>query len=264
LPRRLRKRLVTSHDDLYDRLHRLLTALDAEHAWAISPHDRERYVAALAPLLAELPPEQWPAVAANYHADHQLVASLRDAAHPDHERAWSRYAGQVLGVLRRAGRDWSRDGAIDADDLAQIARAELVRALPGYRYRSRFSSWAYSVISRCARDQIRFATTLRRSGATVSLQELTEAVEPADPQELHERAARARLLAERIAAVLDAHPDRRLRRIFHLSAVEERTSAEIGELVNLHESRVRALLKLARELLRADPAIRAWLEDEHQ
>jgi RNA polymerase sigma factor (sigma-70 family) len=253
---------VTSHDDFHGRLHHLITTLNAEHAWALVPHDEERYFAALAPLLAGLPSEQWAAVVANFHADHDLVAALRDERHPDHGPAWERYAGQVLGILRRAGRDWSRDGAVGVDDLAQIARAELVRALPGYRYRSRFSTWAFTVVSRCARDQIRFASTLRRSGATVSLHALDEAAEPPDPQELHERAARARLLAERIAAVLDTHPDRRLRPIFHLSAVEERTSAEIGALVNLHESRVRALLKLARELLRADPEIRAWLEDE--
>jgi RNA polymerase sigma factor (sigma-70 family) len=251
---------VNTHQ-LQDRLLSLITTLNAEHGWALAPDDCTRYAAALSPLIADLPPEQWPAVVANYHADHDLVAALRDERHPEHAQAWERWAGQVLGVLRRTGRDWSRDNATSTDDIAQIARAELVRALPGYHYRSRFSSWAFSVIARCARDQIRYARARRRTGDTVSLQALAEDRLPADPRELHERAARTRLLAERIAAVLDAHPDRRLRRIFQLWAVEERTSSEIGALINLHESRVRALLARARELLRADPALRDWAED---
>lgn len=248
--------------NILDRCRQLIAESDEQLGWSLGPSAREHYAAVLAPLLDGLPEERWPAVAANYHTDHNIVAALRAADHPDHNHAWTRWCAQVIGVLRRSGRGWPEDGVLTIDDLAQTARLALAQALPGYRYRSRFSSWAYSVIERSARDQLRAAHAQRRSGSTTSLDSLAEASQPSDLSAAHEQSAHARLLAERIAVVLDAHPDRRLARIFHLWAVEDRTSAEIGMIVNLHESRVRALLKLARALLRADPELQEWNERE--
>lgn len=248
--------------NIVDRCHQLIAQSDEQLGWSLGPSAREHYAAVLAPLLAGLPEERWPVVAFNYHTDHTIVAALRDADHPDHHSVWIRWCAQVVGVLRRSGRDWSEDGLHSIDDLAQTARIALVQALPGYRYRSRFSSWAYSVIERSTRDQLRAARAQRRSGDTTSLDGLAEASQPSDRSAAHEQSAYARLLGERIAIVLGNHPDRRVARIFHLWAVEDRTSAEIGQIVNLHESRVRALLKMARELLRADPELQDWNERE--
>ncbi len=61
-------------------------------------------------------------------------------------------------------------------------------------------------------------------------------------------------------AILAEQPDQRLGHLFYLWAVEDRRSAEIGALVHLHPSRVRALLQQIRLLLRDHPAIRAWQE----
>lgn len=245
-----------------DRCRQLLAQSDEQLGWLLGPSAREHYVAVLVPLLEGLPEERWPAIAANYHADHIIVAALRDADHPDHDSVWTRWCAQVIGVLRRTGRGWSTDATLEIDDLAQAARIALLQALPTYRYRSRFSSWAFSVVDRCGRDQLRAARAQRRAGDTVSLDGVADASQPSDLSAAHEQSAHARLLAERIAVVLSSHPDRRLAHIFHLWAVEDRTSAEIGQIVNLHESRVRALLKLARELLRADPELQDWNERE--
>lgn len=243
-----------------DQCRQLIAACDRQLGWALDGTARERYAAAVAPLLAGLPIDRWPAVAANFHADHRSVEALRAAGHPGHARAWERWSSQALGVLRSAGLDWSSDGAVGAEDMVQIALAALAQALPSYRYHSRFSSWAYSVIVRSAQRQLRFAGAQRRSAAPASLEAVDEGDQPAGPADTQEQQARARLLAEGVGRVLAAHRDRRLGPIFHLWAVEERTSAEIGELVGLHESRVRALLKQAREELRASPEIRAWAE----
>lgn len=246
----------------YERCRQLVDRCDTDSGWSLEASVRERYATALAPLLVGLPEERWQKVAANYHADHELVAALLSAGHPGHDDAWTRWCAQVVGVLRRSGRAGPQDGALDVDDIAQVARAALVEALPSYRYHSRLSTWAYSVIERAARDYHRAARARRRSGPTVSLDGLADSAHPAEADATHEQLARSRLLAERIAAVLATHPDRRLAIIFFLSAAEERSSAEIGAIVRLHESRVRALLKLARDLLRADPAIQAWAERE--
>jgi RNA polymerase sigma factor (sigma-70 family) len=244
-----------------ERSWQLVIATDKRLGWLLTAAAQERYVVAIAPLLAGLDADLWETVAFNYHADHGTVAALRDSGHPDHNRAWARWSSQALGMLRRQGLDWLRDGAVSAEDMAQIVLAELARALPSYGYRSRFSSWAYSVVARCAQRQVRAASAQRRSAPVESL-DMVEVGAPPDPQPQHEQAANARILAARVSEVLAAHSDRRLATIFQLWAVEEHTSAEIGAVVRLHESRVRALLKQARELLREDPAIRLWADTD--
>ncbi len=85
----------------------------------------------------------------------QTVAALRDARQAGHEQAWQQWMHQALLILRRAGLAWSSDQAVDSDDLAQIARAELVRALPSYRYQSRLFIWANRVVVQIARRHLR-------------------------------------------------------------------------------------------------------------
>lgn len=245
-----------------DLCHDLITRCNAQHGWSLDDSALARYTAAVMPLLTGLPEERWPVVIANYHADHDQVATLQDANHAAYEDAWTHWCAQVIGMLRRSGRGWSQTGAVEFDDLAQIGRVALIVALPTYRYRSRLSTWAFSVVDRAVRDHLRAANARRRSGATAPLDKAAQMGSVVDPGASPEQVARGQLLAEHVAALLRMHPDERLARIFHLWAVEDQTSAGIGEMVNLHESRVRALLKFARERLREDPTIRNWREPE--
>jgi RNA polymerase sigma factor (sigma-70 family) len=246
-------------------LGNVIRACNDELAWNLNEEHVQSYTTALARCLdPATPPDLLRAAAVNYHADHALVAAMRDALHPGHDSSWDGWMRQVLGVLRRAGVAWSDDPAIDLEDLAQVARAELARALPAYRFQSRFSSWAYRVVVQSAARQIRHARAEKRSARPDSLHQapgvdaLVATV--ADP----ELAAQGRLLAERVAAVLAAQPDRRLLSIFQQWALEERGTAEIGAVVRLHPSRVRALLAQARQALRADPVIQAWYAGERR
>lgn len=241
-----------------EQCHQFVVACNERHAWRLDTFTCEHYAKALEPLLDGLKTDLWETVVTNYHNDHITVAALRDNSHPDHNQTWARWSTQAFGVLRRTGLNWSHDRMIDTEDIAQIAQAELARALPGYRYRSRFSSWAYSVIWRCAQRQIRMGRAQCRSATIGSLDMLEEGAVAALSEAGHEQTTQAHLLAAQVAYILAMHPDRRLTTIFQLWAIEERTSAEIGAIVQLHESRVRALLKQARELLRADPSIQCW------
>ena len=242
-----------------NRYRQLIQTCEVDLNWSLDTQTREAYVTALTPLLADISAERSTAIIANYHRDHASVLSLSDTTHPDHQRAWVEWAAQVLRILRGSGLAWSRDVALESDDLTQIALAELARALPSFRYQSRFSSWVYSVIIRCARRYHRDAQAQRRSGTTTPIEEADQATPLVDTHESPEQAANAQLLVERINAVLATHSDKRLLLIFTLWAVDDRSTTEIGTLIGLHESRVRALLKLARDLLRADPQLQSWM-----
>jgi RNA polymerase sigma factor (sigma-70 family) len=241
-------------------IFRTVADCNAEYAWGLSEAALQTYAKAAALLAPEAPEAQIRTTLLNYHADHATVAALGDALHPDHEHVWGRWMRQVLGVLRSAGMAWSDDPAVEVEDLAQVARAELAAALPGYRYGSRFSSWAYRVVVQSVTRQIRRARAAKRAVYPESLEALDPSAEPLAPAAEPEVAASGRLLAERVAVVLSAQPDARLLGIFQQWAMEERGTAEIGALVRLHPSRVRALLAQARQALRADPVIRDWAD----
>jgi RNA polymerase sigma factor (sigma-70 family) len=197
----------------------------------------------------------------NYHADHALVEALRDRQHHRHEVVWTSWIAQVLPILRRAGLDWSSDLLFDSEDLAQIARAELVRAITSYHYASRFSTWAHQVIVQSVQRAIRDRHALKRAIRPDSLDQLPRVDASIGDAEHPESAAAARVLAERIAAVLEEQADQRLAQIFHLWAVADLRVEEIGKIVHLHPSRVRALLLQARQILRDAPEIQSWRED---
>lgn len=242
-----------------DSLPSVVRACNLELAWGLSDERLHRLAAAVRPFVApDEPATQIRTVVLNYVADHASVEALRDELHRDHQATWAGWMRQVVGVLRRAGMAWSDDPAIDLEDLAQVARAELARALPGYAYQSRLSSWAYRVVVQSVTRQIRRARAEKRAARPASLERIAPEVLPHAPMADPDVAARGRLLAERVAAVLAAQADRRLLGIFQQWALEDRATAEIGALVQLHPSRVRALLAEARQALRADPVIRAW------
>jgi RNA polymerase sigma factor (sigma-70 family) len=229
--------------------------------WNLDSAACRRYAVAIAPFLSDdMAGDQIRDIIANYHAEHALVAALQDSASADHASAWRQWMRQVIAILRREGLAWSNDGAIDSDDLAQIARAELVRALPSYRYQSHFSAWANRVIVQIIRRHIRDSRRAKRAVRPDSLEQLLEIAPLPDPRSNAESAAQARQLYGLIMSILGEQPDRRLGHLFHLAVIEDRRAADIGALVHLQPARVRTLLQQTRRLLSKHPAIQAWLE----
>jgi RNA polymerase sigma factor (sigma-70 family) len=257
--------LIVRRDLLLDHARAAVDACDLAQHWGLSPAVRAHYALAVAGLCtSDATPADLNALVINYHLDHEVIEVLRNAAHSEHEPAWRVWMGQVVAILRAEGMAWSNDPTVDVEDLAQIARAEVVRALASYRYRSRASVWLYSVVARCIAKYIRDSRAQKRAQRPDSLYRQDGEVLPIvdERTEQPEAAARARLLLARIRAVLAAHPDGRLAAMFHLWAVEDRQVAEIGEHFGLHPSRVRALLKQAREALQQDDTIRDWNADD--
>lgn len=195
-----------------------------------------------------------------YHKDHELVEALRWRTRLEHDRAWAEWTGQALAILRQKGIAWSADIATDGDDLAQVALTQLASALPSFRYASRFSTWAYSVIIHSVRRHLRDQNALKRSGRPLSLDQHPEIVALPSPVGRPEGAAETSVLAALIDEVLAGQPDQRLAQIFKLWAIEDLRPAQIGRRVHLSASRVRVVLAQARNLLRRQPAIQAWSE----
>lgn len=239
----------------------ILTLLNDELGWRLSAVAQQRYCIALAALFPSTSSVTFVRrVLVNYHTDHVQVEAMRYATHAQHDAAWHAWMPQVLAILRSAGLGWPTEAAYDLEDLAQVARAELLRALPSYRYASRFSTWAHQVIVQSVRRYRRDLGALKRAGRPQSLEALPEIEIPIGSTIHPEAIAEARALLQMIDARLFTQPDRRLREIFRLWVVEDLRVEEIGRQVQLSASQVRALISHIRQILRDDPAIGTWLE----
>lgn len=249
--------------DLAARCRDLIDDLDHAQGWGIDAAVRERYLSAIVGCLPNNCPDALISrTIQNYHADHALIEALSDNQHPGHSAAWDALQEQIIVVLRRAGLAWTRDQAYDVDDLAQMARLEVARSLAQFRYASRATTWVYQVSVQRIQRFIRDQQAQKRAGAPSSLDELAEPNIPIRDDDHPESTVIAQALAEQIQTILAAHPDPRVERIFQLWAFADLRVEDIGAVVQLHPSRVRALLALARRLLREHPAIRAWYQDK--
>ncbi len=237
----------------------MVERLNQEFQWGLESADHLRYAHAVLPCLPSTCSEgQVRTIVMNYHLDHTLVESLRDRGHQHYQQAWADWMHQALPVLRRAGLSWSSDVSIDSDDLAQIARFEVFRSIDSFRYQSRFSTWAHRVIVYGIQRHIRDSLAQKRAVRPGSLDQVTTPEVPITLVDQPEEIVSARLLMEQIAAILNEQADPRLHNFFQLWAVQDIRVADIGTMVQLHPSRIRALLQHIRQILREHPDIQAW------
>jgi RNA polymerase sigma factor (sigma-70 family) len=195
-----------------------------------------------------------------YHREHTLVQAMRNCADPRHDMIWQQQIQKVIGILHRQGFAWSKDAAIDIDDLAQIALLELVHALPTYHYTSCFSTWAYAVIVRRMKRHLRDRSALKRSGNAVSLNTNCETTVPVATAEQPETIAEGHIFADLIYEVLARQQGMQVAEIFQMWANDDIKLAHIGEHVQCSSSWTRALLNKARTSLQQHPGIQAWLQ----
>lgn len=239
------------------RCAEMITTLGRE--WDLSPEQEAAYARAIVAYLPEhYTDAQLQRLALCYHLDHQEVHILRDPQYPGHQEAWRDWHGQVIRILRNANLDWLTDIAIDFEDLTQIALEVLSKSIASYRFNSRFSTWAFTVIVRAGKRAIRERRAIKRTGTVVSLDDPTAIARHADSLADPEARARARELNELIDTILAEQGGSRWVEIFRLWIHEDQRLVDIGQRFDLSSSRVSILLDHMRKLLRQHPALLEW------
>ncbi len=257
------------HEPKVQRCLHLLAQLNIELGWGLTLQAQQRYAEQIAKLCSDLSSpsdSELCRIVSYYHTEHQVVEALRDSTHPDHTTYWVEWTRQTLRwlIARSAVSLVIDEGAIDLDDLAQEALYDLWRGLGSYRYRSRFQTWAFTVISNCLIRACRASQTQKR-GARPQTQSLDALIEAGHT--LYDRTAPApdelalsHTLDTLLQQTLTQHPDQRLTTIFQLWACEEQTLRTIGEQLNLSATRVHGLLHEALTLLRNELTSLDWIE----
>jgi RNA polymerase sigma factor (sigma-70 family) len=251
--------------DLQARYTKLIAALNADMGWGLSASQQRAYLAGL----LQHPPrtdeeEHLQRQIENYHKDHHLVWSLRDRSHPQHDDAWTKWVVQTMRILQHRGLGTACDFAVSLDDLAQVALDALIGALPSYRYESRFSTWAHTVITRSVLRYLKSAR-VRKASATTSLDQQPDGGDFLLGQR-HDSTSIEVLVEEHtlrdvLYRALHEHPDKRMVNIFQLRAQGQRL-ADIGKQFQpaISASRVCVLLDQGCQFLREHPEVQQWID----
>lgn len=246
--------------DLNEELVSIVTALSDEKGWGLDAMMINRYALVLDKHLpTDASREQIMRTCCCYHDNYVLVEALSNQADPQMDKFWYEYHQLAVRILYKQNLADGYAGEFDVQDLAQEALLEVFRSLSGFHFQSSFLTWAHQVIVNTARRMYRDRRAQKRPPQGSSLEDpgaweraLPLADDPCVTVEAHE-------LALQIQQILTEQGGARLAQIFLRHALEDQTSFTIGAHVHLHHSRVRALLKDARQILHDDPDMQDWL-----
>ncbi|NTU83844.1 MAG: hypothetical protein HGA45_31470, partial [Chloroflexales bacterium] len=162
-------------DSLDVRCRKTIDELSRCAGWRLGPDQVEAYVAQiLCQVPAAVLENQLEQVVGHFHADHQLVAALRDARSPAHAEAWAWVEREIARVTQVKGLAWSRDRAVEAGDLVQTVHAEVVRVIGDYHYASSLRTWLQSVTVRRLRRYHRDSSAAKRAVRPEPLEQAVE------------------------------------------------------------------------------------------
>lgn len=243
----------------------LIRHLNAENSWYLTPEQQQQHAQRLATLTdgdPDLSDDLLRTVAENYYRDAPVVQALLDEDHPEHALLWREWMRKVQQILFASGSD-PADTSDGIHDFVQDALIDLYRGLARFTYRSRFATWAYTVVSRSGMRHHRTLQAQKRLllREARSLDELAESgVTLQDPRGSPDRVVLGSVLRQQIDQVLAQQDDRRLVTIVRLWLDRGDTLREIGSELHLSVTRVHMLLEQARALLRANPDLYAWID----
>lgn len=156
------------------------------------------------------------------------VLALRDIYRAHHTKVRA-FAQRLLG------------DAAAAEDLVQEVFIAVPKAARRYRFETTPSSYLLGIAANCASKHIRASKRRRAASERFSQVPLAPPMAPDDE-------AHAAQLVERLMRAVDQLPDK-LRLVFVLCQIEERDATEVGAILDLPSSTVRARLRAAREQL---------------
>lgn len=244
---------------------RVIQQLNAENSWYLTPEQQQQHAQRVFDLTTgdpDLSDHLVRTVAENYYRDAPVVQALLDKAHPEHALLWREWMRKVQQILFASGSD-PNDTSDGIHDFVQDALIDLYRGLERFTYRSRFATWAYTVVSRSG---LRHHRTLQAQKRLLlresrSLDELADSgVSLQDPHGSPDRVVLGSMLRQQIDQVLAQQDDRRLVTIVRLWLDRGDTLREIGSELHLSVTRVHMLLEQARTLLRTSPDLYAWID----
>jgi RNA polymerase sigma-70 factor (ECF subfamily) len=191
--------------------------------------------------------------------DVRLMLQVRDDVDGAFAMIVERYQNRLLGLLTHV--TGSRQ---EAEDLAQEVFLRIYRARKGYRPRSKFSTWLFTVAGNVALNRRR--DRARRPAAAFAQADDSRAQGPTESQVVGaEATASGQMRQAELAQIVQeavASLDEDQRLAVMLNRFEQMSYAEVAEVMGRSEAAIKSLLSRARMNLRErlEPYQRAGLK----
>lgn len=238
-------------EDSYQRWMQALRQRNFQEQLHLSPAELHDLATELTARIPAERVEQLPQIiVANFLNHRQQVSALRDTGHRDHHEQWQIALDRIRYIARLRGFQTTGDGAVDLDDLVQTVSIAFAASLARYYFESTLDTWLHSVTLRRLRRFRRDQNAAKRNAKQEPF-ELAEMIP--DPDTADESRAIAAELCRQIKEILERQKNgKRLAMVFFLYAIKDLPTEEIGRRIGRHQSRVRSLLNIAREVLRRE------------
>jgi RNA polymerase sigma factor (sigma-70 family) len=178
--------------------------------------------------------------------DRLLVRVLTDPQHPAYAQSLEYLKARTLQIIRRHSSLWIKDLSLSDEDICQNVLMTVFSRIDRFEYQSAFLTWLTVIILNESRNLARKQMTKSRDGFKVSLDDCSiyDGDEPVENLAIHNT------MINSFEEFLNQQKDGRLLTIFRMSYHQDATLEMIGSTLNLGTSRVHALLKSVRQLLR--------------
>jgi len=174
--------------------------------------------------------------------DVRLMLAFREGDEAAFDALFGRWAGRLLRFLERM----VGDRAV-AEELVQETFLRVHRARKRYTPTARFSTWLFTIAENAARNELR-RPFRRARHQSVDEERAGAPREIPSGEPATDAVAHARVLQTRVAAALEALPERQ-RAALWLCAVEGLAYAEAAQALVTSEKSVKALVHRARVAL---------------
>ena len=216
--------------------------------WNLSPAMIEAYAHTVAAAVTRQP--------SAYHTIicrcHEEYATIQALLQPDSVEQQA-YVEEVRNTIGRFVTTYLQQHTFKIDDsvenIVQIVLAKLIKSIPAYNFRSKFTTWSHQIMANTIIDLHRRSTAKKRN--------LFDEVY-LDEQVTHSAVAfeAATILMLACRQALAKHREPRLAQVFELILIHHFTQTEAAELLNTSNTTVNRLLKMLIEFLRS------YLDDE--
>jgi len=169
--------------------------------------------------------------------DHEVIERVKKGDADLFEILVRRYEARLYALAWRM-----LHNRADAEDAVQESFVKAYRSLKRFRGEARFSTWLYRITLNHILNKLRKGSRLHR--ADLDLDRMESHLSPT-------QASRQRELQVAVAGAVDELPPRQ-RAIFHMRYEEERTHAEIAEILGISEGASKASYHHAVKKLRED------------
>lgn len=235
----------------------VINKLNDEHGWNLSEEEKLKYAKGFFEFNKSsqvIEEEQ----VYYYVTESDYIQGLINENHPSYEEKWEMLLINLNRFLLERKLFNHIDSFIDVEDLAQDTLIGVKQAIKYYSYRSKFTTWLFTVAIRVSQQHYRYSKAQKRDGNNISLDSDLIDISYLGTEDINSDVEYSELLQLVIMVLQES--DARYPKIMVDKFILNKRIQDIAEPLKLSSSSVMRLTRNLQRTLHEDPRIIEYLE----